>query len=151
MLAKIVFNVFILLLLLPFVMLAQDNGEFQRSDYRWKNRLLFVFAPSQESAEHKEQMKELNSRHEGVLDRDLKIFHFFSDDESYGDGMQIDKKTTEKLYQAYDVNPDRFTVVLIGKDGTEKLRTRGLLKIKQLFGRIDSMPMRQREMRDQGN
>jgi hypothetical protein len=45
---------------------------------------------------------------------------------------------------------DRFNdkVFLIGKDGTLK-STQTELDLEELFGRIDAMPMRQREMRQQ--
>jgi hypothetical protein len=47
---------------------------------------------------------------------------------------------------------DRFNdkVFLIGKDGTLK-STQTELDLQELFGRIDAMPMRQREMRQQSN
>ncbi|MEN0050651.1 MAG: DUF4174 domain-containing protein, partial [Bacteroidota bacterium] len=41
-----------------------------------------------------------------------------------------------------------FTVILIGKDGGEKLRRKGkLLTRKALYQTIDVMPMRRAEMR----
>jgi hypothetical protein len=53
------------------------------------------------------------------------------------------------LFSKYKVNPDEFTVILIGKDGSEKLRTNELLQPAKLFAVIDAMPMRKREMRRQ--
>lgn len=151
MLAKIVFNVLLLSLFFPTLMAAQSASEFQLADYQWKDRLLFIFAFSQESADYKEQLEELNSQKEGLIVRDLKIFHLFSDDSSFGDGARISEKSAVTLYQKYKVKPGRFTVILIGKDGTEKLRRNSLLITEKLFSRIDSMPMRRREMRDQGS
>jgi len=40
-----------------------------------------------------------------------------------------------------------FTVVLIGKDGGEKLRREEGANLGEIFGLIDTMPMRRREMR----
>ncbi|NGP75810.1 DUF4174 domain-containing protein [Balneolaceae bacterium YR4-1] len=150
MLAKILLNATLISLLFPYMMLAQNESEFQLSDYRWENRLLLVFAPSQENDDYQKQLEELNSNREGVLDRDLKIVHLFSDDASNIDGQQIDDKSTEDIYKKYEVTPGQYTVILIGKDGTVKLRTGNLLTNKEVFGLIDSMPMRQREMREQG-
>ncbi len=42
-----------------------------------------------------------------------------------------------------------FTVILVGKDGSEKLRSQNLLTTEKLFALIDSMPMRRGEMRNQ--
>lgn len=51
------------------------------------------------------------------------------------------------LCRKYGVKPGQFTVILIGKDGTEKYRTNKLLKPVELFAIIDAMPMRKAEMR----
>ena len=40
-----------------------------------------------------------------------------------------------------------FVVILIGKDGGEKLRSRHPLRVESLTKGIDAMPMRQDEMR----
>ena len=151
MLAKIVLNMLACSLLFPVMMFAQDNQEFQLSDYRWQNRLLLVFVPTPENANYRKQIEELNSRKEGLLDRDLKIFHLFPDDASFGDGRQIETKLVNRLYQKYDADPGEYLIILIGKDGTEKLRGSSLLKSDKLFAVIDRMPMRQREMQDDGN
>jgi hypothetical protein len=37
--------------------------------------------------------------------------------------------------------------VLVGKDGTVKLQREGMTALKDIFGLIDSMPMRRREIR----
>lgn len=41
-----------------------------------------------------------------------------------------------------------FSLVLIGKDGTEKLRRTTLLPPAELFALVDAMPMRRAEMRE---
>jgi hypothetical protein len=45
-----------------------------------------------------------------------------------------------------NVKTAQFTVILIGKDGTEKHRTNTLLQMQELFTIIDAMPMRRAEM-----
>ncbi len=53
------------------------------------------------------------------------------------------------LYTKYKVDRQTdFTLILVGKDGSEKLRTHSLLPIKKLFALIDAMPMRKEEMRN---
>jgi hypothetical protein len=46
----------------------------------------------------------------------------------------------------FSVRPDQFTVILIGKDGGEKLRSHQPLSWEKLRSTIDAMPMRQGEM-----
>ncbi len=47
----------------------------------------------------------------------------------------------------FHVRPDQFTVILIGKDGGEKLRSHQPISWQKLQSTIDAMPMRQTEMR----
>ncbi|MBW4517481.1 MAG: DUF4174 domain-containing protein [Timaviella obliquedivisa GSE-PSE-MK23-08B] len=44
--------------------------------------------------------------------------------------------------------PGKFTVILVGKDGTEKQRSQTPIDPATIFRTIDAMPMRQQEMRD---
>lgn len=48
----------------------------------------------------------------------------------------------------FHVAPTDFTVLLLGKDGGEKLRSAKPVSFSRLRDTIDSMPMRQEEMRD---
>lgn len=53
----------------------------------------------------------------------------------------------ELVYKKYKVDSQtEFTVILLGKDGGEKLRTQNLLTANKLFALIDAMPMRRQEM-----
>ena len=46
----------------------------------------------------------------------------------------------------FNVKPGEFTVILIGKDGGEKLRSHQPIAWEKLQSTIDAMPMRQDEM-----
>ncbi|MGJ3243832.1 MAG: DUF4174 domain-containing protein [Opitutales bacterium] len=50
---------------------------------------------------------------------------------------------------AFRIQPDRNAVLLVGKDGGVKERTGLDVDLKQIFTRIDGMPIRQAEMRRQ--
>ena len=50
--------------------------------------------------------------------------------------------------RAYGARPGAATFYLIGKDGTIKMARRGCPTSRELFGVIDAMPMRRREMRE---
>jgi hypothetical protein len=47
----------------------------------------------------------------------------------------------------FHIAPSSFTVILLGKDGGEKLRSTKPLTLQKLRDTIDAMPMRQEEMR----
>ena len=59
--------------------------------------------------------------------------------------MWFENKEYHKL-----LNPDdlEFKIELIGLDGRVKLNTTELLTTEALFAKIDSMPMRQQELKD---
>ena len=59
------------------------------------------------------------------------------------------KNSVQALRKKYDVETGKLTLILIGKDGGEKMRQVGSIDLQSIFKRIDSMPMRQSEMRRQ--
>ena len=46
----------------------------------------------------------------------------------------------------FAIGDDAFSVVLIGKDGGEKLRVNEVPDLQAIYAVIDGMPMRSREM-----
>jgi len=118
--------------------------------YMWKNRLLLVFAPSEDDTRYRALRRELERQEHELVDRDLLIFHILESGESrLGDSL-IDHQSAASLRNRFSVNPGQFIVVLIGKDGGEKLRRGREVDIAEIFSLIDSMPMRQREIRKRG-
>jgi hypothetical protein len=117
------------------------------NDYLWENRLLLLFAPSSDGDDFKGQKLELQSQWVGVLDRDLIIIEIFRKGDSRLMNDQLSRESAERLRRQFRVEPDRFEVILIGKDGTVKLRNSEQVPVSDLFGLIDAMPMRQDEMR----
>lgn len=150
MLDKIVFSLPWLLLLCPLMLTAQNNREIVISDYRWQNRILLIFTPSAENEQYQKQLTELKNKQEGLKDRDMKIFHLLSTGSSFVDDKTIKTNDVRRLYKKYEVNDNVYAVILIGKDGTEKLRKQEVLSTEKLFRVIDAMPMRQQEMKQDG-
>ncbi len=60
---------------------------------------------------------------------------------------QLTPTEAETVRRRFGVQPGDFTVVLIGKDGGAKLRSRKPLSMEKLKETIDAMPMRQDEMK----
>ena len=58
----------------------------------------------------------------------------------------LDPRAVAALRKRFGVAGDEFAVILVGKDGGEKLRETEPLSTEALFGTIDAMPMRRREM-----
>ncbi len=120
-------------LILLLLATIPTTAEPTLKDYRWKNRVLLIFG-NPTTDKFQAQKTILAGNPEGLEDRDMVI---------------LEPPQTNTLTERYKVDPKNFTVILVGKDGGEKLRQEEPVTLDQLFGLIDQMPMRRREMRDQ--
>jgi len=125
--------------------------DFDLEAFQWKNRIILVFAPSSNSDVYKRQMQEFEGEEDGVLDRDLLIFELFEDGESRQGDTSLSERVAPRLRRQFEVGEGEFLLVLIGKDGTVKLRSNHPVAAPKIFGLIDSMPMRQEETRRKQN
>jgi hypothetical protein len=146
---RLVFALISLLLLAAPAGAARSEANLER--YEWKNRLLLVFAPSQDHTAYQELVQGLNSAEEELADRDLVVFHLFEGKTGYVFGDAIRPESVTTLRERYDPERGGLTLVLIGKDGAEKARQVGDYNLEALFRRIDEMPMRKPEMRRDKN
>jgi len=97
--------------------------------FQWKNRILLLFAPAGDER-LKKQTNLIEASRAGFEERDL-ITLIIPEQSPLRTHFHIDNKA--------------FTVILVGKDGTEKLRRQSVLDPEKLFRLIDSMPMRRTE------
>ena len=104
------------------------------SQYRWKHRILVLFAPAASHESYRVFHERLTQRSGDVLDRDLIVFRVFEDDEA------------KDLRGRFKPKLGEFTLILIGKDGVIKLRKENDTDLQDIFDLIDSMPMRKAEM-----
>ncbi|MBV8886427.1 MAG: DUF4174 domain-containing protein [Chroococcidiopsidaceae cyanobacterium CP_BM_RX_35] len=120
---------------------------FNLSQHQWHHRVVLIFAPSERSPAYQQQMQQWQAYPEGIRERDLKLVEVLVTGESRADGQPITPASAERLRQQFGITPEDFTVILVGKDGTEKQRERVPVDPTVLFRTIDAMPMRQQEMR----
>ena len=128
--------------------MAQDQN-FTLKQYQWKNRLLLVFAPGNAHALHEQQVKQVADAKEGYLERDLVVISVFPEDAVVTSKGNTYLTTTDivRLRADFGIQPGDFCVILIGKDGGEKLRRKAVLPAAGLFEVIDAMPMRRSEVK----
>lgn len=100
------------------------------ADYRWENRIILIFGENQNEQLLTQQKEVFSAEKKGLEERDLKVF------------VNPEAKEMQKLRRETG-----FEVILIGKDGGVKKRKTELMTTEELFGIIDSMPMRRSEMR----
>ena len=99
-------------------------------------RELLIFGEADKSAMVSKQLQLLHKDMEGLKERSIKI---------------IVVKNESDLYKKYQIKQDSFTIILIGKDNSEKYRSNTIIEIAQLFAIIDAMPMRKEEIKKKGN
>ena len=102
--------------------------------YRWSHRPVLLFAPSEHDKAYRLQMKILDAAESGLAERDVLVL---------SDILDVGRGKLRKTFQI-----DGFEIILIGKDGGVKLRSKTPISVEDLFSVIDAMPMRRQEMRD---
>jgi hypothetical protein len=129
--------------------LSQGGNLMDLDVYRWKNRLLMVFSSSPDDSNYQSLIKEIQDQQNGLRDRQLLVFEIFEKGESrFGDTV-LKKEAIDFLRRKFSVGQGSFLVILMGKDGEEKLRRQNQkVSLTEIFAVIDGMPMRQREMRE---
>jgi hypothetical protein len=120
------------------------------TEYRWKNRLILSFSPTPSDPGYASFEEDVLSRSNEVKDRDLIVFRVFEKGPSRLEGQPLSQEDAQNLRRRFRVKSGRFTVILIGKDGGVKMMREDGAELQEIFDLIDSMPMRQREMRDKG-
>ena len=121
--------------------------DFDLESFRWKNRLVLLFDASLGTNNFVSQMALLEGEETGMADRDLILITLPERGASRLGQSFISEDAASKLRQKFQVETGRFLLILLGKDGTVKLRASEPVSASRLFALIDSMPMRREEMR----
>lgn len=125
-------------LLLCFAVTFSASNKKSLDDLRWEKRVLIVFDPIAVDQDFWEE----NTK--SFEDRRLAVFHVTSSDEVRSNyPREISLQSIKKKRN----NPEQVWI-LIGLDGgTKASGEASTFEIESIFKRIDSMPMRQSEIR----
>ncbi len=134
----------------PSMLSGADSGA-DLSAFRWKHRLLVIFAVAETDGAYIKLNKRLDRSARGVEDRDLIVFRIFEKSPSRIENGALSHRDAQLLRQRFKVPPGQFSVVLVGKDGGVKMTARQSVDLQSVFDLIDRMPMRQQEMRDRSS
>ena len=118
------------------IFLSAGSQALNLSDFLWKNRLLLVFAPNADDQQLQDTFRILKLNHAGLEERQMVVIRSLASH----DGL-------DPLRQRFEVTPDEFRIILIGKDGGAKDQSGRVIDICSIFNLIDGMPMRRQEMR----
>lgn len=111
-------------------------------DQMWKHRMVVISGEKSLVERQRERFFALNN---DVLDRDLLVLTIIQpplEDTSNGSAPN-----PHEIQKHFGIDPNRFEVILVGKDGRVKNRRTELIEPSEFFDRIDRMPMRQHELR----
>jgi hypothetical protein len=140
----------ILALIIVSSILASQNAsaiDLNIEDFQWKKRLLLIFSPNRADPLFNSLANEISSRREDVEDRDLVIFEILESGASKMNSSELEPQKAASFQKQFEIPENTFTVILLGKDGGIKLKRSDHVRLEEIFRLIDSMPMRQDEMR----
>jgi len=113
----------------------------------WRERVLLVFAPRADHPDYVRLARELDRRAPDLDERQLVVYRLFPHGASRTDHKPLEADAVEDLQQRFGVAAGQATLILIGKDGGEKMRAAlGGVDLDAVFRRVDAMPMRRLEM-----
>ena len=133
------------------LLFAQKPNPTDLSQYRWEKRIVLIFTPNSTNTMYQNQLRTFLNHRSGFEERDLITFQLFGKGKGKLSEQTLSSENVQELYRQFGIGKNEFTVILIGKDGSEKLRTTDLLPVRKLFSVIDAMPMRQRELKNRPN
>ena len=120
------------------------------SIFQWNKRLLVVVTPNADNKKYVKQKKFIENKPLGLRDRDIHVVKII--DKQFWGILKANSSVKDvlKVFDFYKLNENIFSILLIGKDGDEKLRSVEPLSMCILFDLIDTMPMRQNEILEKG-
>ena len=128
-------------------MLSQPSGGIvSLAALRGHARPLLIFAPTLNDPQLQIQLRELHDNASAIADRDLVVIALPYNRPSPTQ-VQLTNTDADAARRRFHIAPSDFAVILIGKDGGDKLRALKPLSVEKLRDTIDAMPMRQHEMR----
>ena len=116
------------------------------TQFQWKNRLLFIFAEDANDPFFKDLQSQIMGQKGEVNDRDLIVFELPAKGPARMGKTPMDQQQADSIRTHFAIPSNTFSLILVGKDGGIKLKSKDRVDLSDVFGLIDSMPMRQREM-----
>jgi NADH dehydrogenase [ubiquinone] 1 alpha subcomplex assembly factor 1 len=126
----------------------EASEELSLSQFRWEKRLLVLSAPEQVDDELVKQLDEISHTADDFADRDMLLVTLLDEGQSTAGERVLNRDEVTAMRNDLDIGPGAFTLKLVGKDGSVKLSRTAATAMRDIYGLIDTMPMRRRE---QGN
>jgi len=127
---------------------ASNAASTYAESARWTNRLIVLSAASNSDPTFTTQRQRLGDIAPELVERHLLVVELVPGHGRFGD-HSIDDRGVTVLQRRWDIPSGGFQAVLVGKDGRAKRRWDDLFDPTEMNELIDTMPMRQDEMRIQ--
>ena len=136
----------------PFALSLREVGTyvnaFSLAAYRGSHRVLVLEAPSMEHPAADQQLADIAATRTAFAERDLLLIVLTPDGSLPRCYRALTADQRDELRRQLDLNPGQFGLRLVGKDGSLKRRESSPVAMEQIYGLIDGMPMRRREIRE---
>jgi hypothetical protein len=145
---------------MPMLSLGATRAEVKLAALRHTYRPLLIFAAAADE-NLRQQMQLLAQQKQEIEARQILVIPVLLDQSTEGkedkswsgdlpeaDLAEMNTAEAEAARRRFHNGRNDFTVILVGKDGGEKLRSRTPVTMERLIKLIDSMPTRQKEFRD---
>ncbi len=116
------------------------------SKWMWEYRVIILSGDDLKSDVFEKQRVELDAQVRELEERDILLVEIGNERGTVGD-REISETEKAIIIDRFDLNLSRNEIILIGKDGGIKLRENVPYPLNQINALIDSMPMRQAEMK----
>jgi len=140
-------------ILFPFLLLMTTSPSIAGplDPYRWAHRLVVLDFPSSAAESLSDVERQIRRTRAEIEDRDLLFFHVGElgrRGKTYATKLSDDEVRQVRRRLGLGESTSGPSLVLIGKDGGVKARQKRDFKLAEFYRLIDTMPMRQREMRE---
>lgn len=126
------------------------NGQ-DLQKHEWENRILILKTKDKDSIKYQKQLEAIGNSINDLAERKLILYQIIDDEYEQIDFKENQStkkgKVSPELYKKILNEDEAFEIILIGLDGGVKLQKTDILLIEDLNRIIDSMPMRQQEMK----
>ena len=116
--------------------------------YAWSHRPIILSAPQNSASQMEAQFEAFQPLISALSDRHIALVKLTGNTVEQVTGPRF-ALNPDLLRRQLGIQPDEFTLVLVGKDAQVKFRSTQVVDPNFIFSIIDAMPMRQLELRKQ--
>ena len=119
---------------------------FSLERVRWQFRVLVVSAPGRDDEALRTQLAAVEASRAQFDERDLILVMLLDGPGSVAGDQPLNRDQAERVRETIGLDAGGFALRLIGKDGGIKLSRNSVVSMDEIYGLIDTMPMRRNEM-----